>query len=52
VQSLFRSAAENTLRDANADASAHQAARNFLIFASGASYYDDQLDKIEVQPQP
>jgi len=42
---------QDTLRDAVADAGAHKAARNFLIFASGASDYDDQLDKIDgVQP--
>lgn len=50
VQAIFRTAAEDTLRDATANAGAHKAARNFLIFASGASYYDDQLDKIEVAP--
>jgi hypothetical protein len=51
VQRLFTTAAEDTLRDARADAAAHKAARNFLIFASGGSYYEDQLDKIEVRPQ-
>jgi hypothetical protein len=51
VQRLFTSAAEDTLRDARADATAHEAARNFLIFASGGTYYEDQLDKIEVRPQ-
>ncbi len=51
VQRLFTTAAEDTLRDARADAAAHKAARNFLIFASGGSYYEDQLDKIEVHPQ-
>ena len=51
VQSAFRAAAENTLRDADADAAAHKAARNFLIFASGGAYYDDQLDKIEAPPR-
>ena len=47
VQSVFRAAAENTLRDADADAGAHQAARDFLVLASGATYYEDQLDRIE-----
>jgi len=47
VQSLFRQAAEDVLRDAGSDRSAHVAARRFLIFGSGATYYDDQLDKIE-----
>ena len=51
VQRLFTTAAEDTLRDAQADATAHTAARNFLIFASGGNYYEDQLDKIEVAPQ-
>jgi hypothetical protein len=51
VQGLFTTAAEDTLRDAQADAAAHKAARNFLIFASGGTYYEDQLDKIEVAPQ-
>ena len=51
VQSLFFTAAEDTLRDANADAAAHRAARNFLIFASSGKYYDNQLDQIEVQPR-
>ncbi len=51
VQRLFTMAAEDTLRDAQAGAAAHKAARNFLIFASGATYYEDQLDKIEVPPQ-
>jgi hypothetical protein len=47
VQKLFRQAAEDVLRDAGSDRSAHLAARRFLIFGSGATYYDDQLDKIE-----
>ena len=51
VQRLFTTAAEDTLRDAQADATAHKAARNFLIFASGGTYYEDQLDKIEVESQ-
>lgn len=51
VQRLFTTAAEDTLRDARADAAAHEAARNFLIFASGGTYYEDQLDKTEVRPQ-
>lgn len=51
VQRLFTGAALDTLRDAGTDAAAHKAARNFLIFASGGTYYDDQLDKIEARPQ-
>jgi hypothetical protein len=51
VQSVFTVAAEDILRNGNTDAAAHRAARNFLIFASGGTYYDDQLDKIEVQPR-
>lgn len=51
VQRLFTDAALDTLRDATADAAAHKAARNFLIFASGGTYYEDQLDKLEVVPQ-
>jgi hypothetical protein len=51
VQNLFAPAAEHVLRDANADAAAHRAARGFLMFAAGHSYYEDQLDAMEVQPQ-
>jgi len=47
VQSMFWTAAEDTLRDAKADRAAHRAARNFLIFASGGSFYEDQLDALE-----
>jgi hypothetical protein len=47
VQSAFYAAAEDTLRDANADTSAHRAAKDFLIFASGGGYYEDQLDAME-----
>ena len=47
VQRLFTTAAEDTLRDAGADAAAHKAARKFLFYASGSTYYEDQLDKIE-----
>ena len=51
VQPIFRAAAEDTLRNAAADVRAHNAARNFLLFASGGTYYDDQLDAIEVAPR-
>lgn len=51
VQNLFAAAAEDTLRDADANAAAHKAARSFLIFASGGTYYEDQLDKLEVAPR-
>ncbi|MEO8802219.1 MAG: hypothetical protein ABI304_02125, partial [Rudaea sp.] len=51
VQNLFAVAAEDTLRDADANAAAHTAARSFLIFASGGMYYEDQLDKLEVAPR-
>jgi hypothetical protein len=47
VQSVFWTAAEDTLRDANADSAAHRAAKNFLIFASGGDFYEDQLDALE-----
>jgi hypothetical protein len=47
VQKLFSPAAEDVLRDAAGDRGVHLAARRFLIFASGATYYDDQLDKLE-----
>lgn len=47
VQNVFTTAAEDTLRDAGADATAHRAAREFLIFASGGGYYEDQLDALE-----
>jgi hypothetical protein len=52
VQSVFTTAAEDTLRDAGADAAAHRAAREFLIFASGGSYYEDQLDALEKPAAP
>lgn len=52
VQTLFWNAAEDTLRDANADGAAHRAAKNFLIFASGGNYYEDQLDALENSAQP
>ena len=51
VQNLFASAAEQVLRDANADAAARRAARGFLIFAAGSTYYEDQLNAMEAQPQ-
>jgi hypothetical protein len=51
VQRLFTTAAEDTLRDATADAGAHKAARDFLVFASGETYYEDRLDRIEVAPR-
>jgi hypothetical protein len=51
VQALFADAGLATLRDPGADTAAHKAARNFLILASGGTYYEDQLDKIEVAPQ-
>ncbi|MGA9335258.1 MAG: hypothetical protein WBV39_13345 [Rudaea sp.] len=51
VQNLFAAAAEDTLRDANANAAAHKAAKDFLILASGDTYYEDQLDKLEVPPR-
>jgi hypothetical protein len=47
VQGAFTTAAENTLRDTGADAAAHRAAKDFLILASGGSYYEDQLDALE-----
>ena len=50
VQRLFPPAAEDTLGDAGSDAKAHRAARDFLIHASGKTYYDDQLDRIERAP--
>ena len=50
VQSLFFSAAEETLRDGNSSVAAHRAAREFLIFASGGHYYEDQLDAMEKLP--
>lgn len=51
VQSVFTSAAEDTLRDADADAAAHRAARDFLVYAGGGAYYEDQLDAIEATPR-
>jgi hypothetical protein len=47
VQRLFWKAAEDVLRDAHGDRSAHLAARRFLIFGSGGTFYEDQLDKLE-----
>ncbi|HSE12832.1 MAG TPA: hypothetical protein VLB69_09365 [Rudaea sp.] len=47
VQRLFWKAAEDVLRDAHGDRGAHLAARRFLIFGSGGTYYEDQLDKLE-----
>ncbi len=50
VQTLFAPAAEQTLRDANADPAARKAARSFLLFAAGRTYYEDQLDAMEAKP--
>ena len=47
VQSLFWTAAQDALRDASVDRSVHRAAKDFLIFASGGSFYEDQLDALE-----
>lgn len=47
VQGLFWKAAEDVLRDPRGDHGAHLAARRFLIFGSGGTYYEDQLDKLE-----
>jgi hypothetical protein len=47
VQRLFWKAAEDVLRGARGDRGAPLAARRFLIFGSGGTYYEDQLDKIE-----
>ena len=47
VQTLFTTAAEDTLRDPSSSIAVHRAARNFLSFASGTTYYDDQLDALE-----
>ena len=44
---MFQPAAEERRRDANADREAHRAAKNFLIFASGGNFYEDQLDALE-----
>lgn len=52
VQSMFWSAAEDVLRDPQSGAAAHRAARNFLIFASGGTYYEDQLDALERSGAP
>jgi hypothetical protein len=51
VQGIFASAAEQVLRDANADPVAHKAARGFLMFAAGSTYYEDQLDAMQAHPQ-
>lgn len=47
VQKVFWKAAEDVLRDPRGDRGAHLAARRFLIFGSGGTYYEDQLDKLE-----
>jgi hypothetical protein len=47
VQGAFTAAAEDTIRDARADAAARRAAKQFLVFASGGNYYEDQLDAME-----
>jgi hypothetical protein len=52
VQDMFWTAAEDTLRDASADRAAHRAAKNFLIFGSGGSFYEDQLDALENSGKP
>lgn len=52
VQGVFTSAAEETLRDAAADADAHRAARQFLIFGTAGNYYEDQLDALEKAASP
>jgi hypothetical protein len=52
VQNLFWTAAEDTLRDPGADHAAHRAAKNFLIFASGGSFYENQLDALENSGKP
>jgi hypothetical protein len=51
VQSVFWTAAEETLRDGNSSDAAHTAARDFLIFSSGGHYAEDELDKIETAPR-
>jgi hypothetical protein len=56
VQSVFWDAAEDALRDPQTGPAVHRAAKDFLIFASGGSYYEDQLDAMEKAaaraPQP
>ena len=50
TQSLFFNAAQEVLKDANANAQAHAAAKKFLLFASGGHYSEDQLEATEVAP--
>jgi len=50
VQTAFWTAAEDVLRDRQSGVAAHHAARDFLLFASGGSYYEDQLDAMEKAP--
>jgi hypothetical protein len=47
VQPVFTAAAEATLRDPAVDAGTRRAARDFLVYGSGGSYYEDQLDALE-----
>lgn len=47
VQTLFLAAAEDVLRDPNRDAAARLAARNFLLYGTSVTYYEDQLDRME-----
>lgn len=47
VQALFLGAAEDRLRDRDSDPAVRLAARKFLLFGSGATYYEDQLDRLE-----
>ena len=47
VQKVFDSAALDALRDPGSGADVHRVAKDFLISASGATYYEDQLDAME-----
>jgi len=51
VQRIFQTAALDTLRDVDSGRAAHRAAKDFLIFAAGGTFYEDQLDRIEAAPR-
>jgi hypothetical protein len=52
VQTVFTTAALDTLRDSSADAAAHRAAKDFLVLGGAGTYYEDQLDALEKTAAP
>jgi hypothetical protein len=51
VQPAFTLAGEDVLRDPDSDPAVRRVAKDFLIRASGGTYYQDQLDAIEQAAQ-